>query len=83
MLQAVLEEAKDVDSFVVVARAENELSDSIEILFHGGASAAGLREAIQARAKITPLIRRATRKKIEALQLPPQARKRRTFVDLR
>ena len=83
MLQAVLEEAKGVESFVIVARAENELSDTVEILFHGGASAADLREAIQAGAKISPLIRHATRKKIETLQMPAQARKRRTFVDLR
>jgi phenylacetate-CoA ligase len=82
-LQAVLEETRGVASFVVIARAENELCDSIEILFHGSASAANLREAIQARTKITPLIRQAARAKIEALQLPPPARKRRTFVDLR
>jgi phenylacetate-CoA ligase len=82
-LQAVLEEAKGVDSFVVVARAENELSDAIEILFNGSASAADLREAIQARAKISPTVRHTARAKIEALQLPPQARKRSTFVDLR
>ena len=36
-----------------------------------------------ARAKISPLIRPASWAKIEALQMPPQARKRRTFVDLR
>jgi hypothetical protein len=38
---------------------------------------------MQARAKITPQIRHASRAEIEALQLPPQARKQRTFVDLR
>jgi phenylacetate-CoA ligase len=82
-LQTVLEETKSVDSFVIVACAKSELSDSIEILFHGGASAANLREAIQARAKISPQIRHTTREEIEALQMSPQARKRRTFVDLR
>jgi phenylacetate-CoA ligase len=82
-LQTVLEETKSVDSFVIVACAKSELSDSIEILFHGGASAANLREAIQARAKISPQIRHTTREEIEALQMPQQARKRRTFVDLR
>jgi phenylacetate-CoA ligase len=82
-LQAVLEAARGVESFVVVARAENELSDAVEILFHGSASAADLRDAIQARAKISPLVRHAPRAKIEALQLPPQARKRTNFVDLR
>jgi phenylacetate-CoA ligase len=82
-LQAVLEKTKGVDSFVVVARAENELSDSIEILFHGSASAINLRELMQAQAKIAPQIRQASLAEIEELQLPPQARKRRTFVDLR
>jgi hypothetical protein len=42
-----------------------------------------LREVLQTRAKTAPLIRHATREEIEALQMPPQARKRRTFVDLR
>ena len=82
-LHAVLEETKGIDSFVIVARKESELSDSIEILFHGDASPVSLREAIQARTKISPLIRLASGAKIEALQLPPQARKRSTFVDLR
>lgn len=82
-LQTVLEETGNVQSFVIIARAENELSDSIEILFHGGAAVLHLREAIQARSKIAPQIRRASRAEIEALQMPPQARKRRLFVDLR
>jgi phenylacetate-CoA ligase len=82
-LQLVLEETKNVETFVIVARTDSELSDSIEILFHGGVSPAHLREAIQARAKITPRIRQASRGEIEKLQLPPEARKRRTFVDLR
>ncbi len=82
-LQAVLEQAEGVEAFVIVARAENELSDSIEVLVHGGAAVAALRETLQARSKITPLIRHVPRAEIEALQMPPQARKRRTFVDLR
>jgi phenylacetate-CoA ligase len=82
-LQMVLEEIKNVEAFVIIARADSELSDSIEILFHGGAATAHLREAIQARAKIAPRIRQASRREIEKLQLPPEARKRRTFVDLR
>ena len=82
-LQAVLEQADGVESFVIVARAENELSDSIEVLVHGGASLTVLRETLQARSKITPLIRHVAREEIDALQMPPQARKRRTFVDLR
>lgn len=82
-LTAVLEEADQVESFVVIARRESELSDSVEVLIHGAAPIAGLREAMQARTKIAPQIREATREEIESLQLPPQARKRRTFVDLR
>lgn len=82
-LQTVLETARGVESFVVIARADDELCDSIEILYHGSAPGAGLREAIQARTKITPQIRRVAAARIEALQLPPNARKRRTFVDLR
>lgn len=82
-LAAVLEAAAGVEMFVVVARKEDELSDAIEVLVQGPASIASLREALQARAKIAPQIRHAAREEIEALQMPPQARKRRTFVDLR
>jgi phenylacetate-CoA ligase len=82
-LQAVLEQTKGVESFVIVARAENDLSDSVEVLVHGDASVGTLREALQARSKILPQIRHVSRAEIEALQMPPQARKRRTFVDLR
>ncbi len=83
MLQSVLDQSEGVDSYVIVARAESELSDSIEILVHGSAPVTGLRDALQARAKIAPRVRAATREEIEALQMPPQARKRRAFVDLR
>jgi len=82
-LQAVLEQTEGVESFVIVARAENELSDSVEVLVHGEASVGTLREALQARSKISPQIRHVSSAEIEALQMPPQARKRRTFVDLR
>lgn len=83
ILQTALEQAEGVESFVIVARSENELSDSVEVLVHGAASASSLRELLQARSKIAPRIRHVSRAEIEALQLPPQARKRRTFVDLR
>lgn len=82
-LQAVLDEADGVESFVIVATAGDELSDEIEVLFHGGAPDSALREQLQARTKTTPRLRRASREEIESLQLPPNARKRRTFVDLR
>lgn len=82
-LAAVLEQSAGVESFVIVARKESELSDAVEVLVHGSVLVAQLREVFQARAKIAPQIRHATREEIEALQMPPQARKRRTFVDLR
>jgi phenylacetate-CoA ligase len=82
-LEAVLAETEGVESFVIIARKENELSDTIEVLVHGSASLAPLREVMQARTKIVPQLRGATRDEIELLQMPPQARKRRTFVDLR
>jgi len=81
-LSAALEES-GVTKFVIIARAENSLSDSVEILFHGGSKIPSLREIIQARARIVPQIRRVSQAEIEKLQLPPDARKRRTFVDLR
>lgn len=82
-LAAVLEQHEGVEAFVILARKENELSDTVEVLIHGSALVAALRETFQARAKIAPEIRHATRAEIESLQMPPQARKRRTFVDLR
>lgn len=82
-LAAVLEQHEGVEAFVIIARKENELSDAIEVLIHGQAAVSVLREALQARAKIAPQIRIATREEIESLQMPPNARKRRTFVDLR
>jgi len=82
-LQTVLEETGGVEKFVIVARAESALSDVIEVLVHGEASIEALRDALQARSKISPIIRTASLAEIEALQMPPHARKRRTFVDLR
>jgi len=82
-LIAVLEQTGGVESFVIVARKESDLSDSIEVLVNGSVSAATLRDAFQARARTIPLIRHASRDEIETLQMPLQARKRRTFVDLR
>lgn len=82
-LAAVLEQSAGVEAFVIIARKENELSDAIEVLIHGEVSVSALREAFQARAKIAPQIRVASRDEIESLQMPPNARKRRTFVDLR
>jgi phenylacetate-CoA ligase len=82
-LASVLEETESVEAFIIIARKENELSDSIEVLIHGSAKIEMLRDALQARAKIAPQVRHVTREEIESLQMPPSARKRRTFVDLR
>ena len=82
-LQMVLDETNGVERFVIVAKREAELSDSVEVLVQGPVSVEALREAMQARTNIAPKIRHASREEIEALQMPPQARKRNTFVDLR
>ena len=82
-LVGVLEQIGGVETFVILARRESELSDAVEVLVCGSVSVATLREAFQARAKIVPLVRVASREEIEALQMPPNARKRRVFVDLR
>ncbi len=82
-LQSVLEEMDGVEAFVIVARTESELSDTVEVLVKATVQLPHLREVIQARTKIIPKIRLASSEEIEALQMPPQARKRRTFVDLR
>jgi hypothetical protein len=44
---------------------------------------AELAEQFQARTKVRPELRAASAEEIEALQMPPTARKRRWFVDLR
>jgi len=82
-LAAVLEQTPGVEAFVIIARKESELSDAIEVLVHGQISVRALGEALQARTRITPQIRPAPLEEIESLQLPPAARKRRNFVDLR
>jgi phenylacetate-CoA ligase len=82
-LASVLEETQGMEAFVIIVRKESELSDSIEVLVHGSAKIETLRDVLQARAKIAPQIRHASREEIESLQMPAMARKRRTFVDLR
>ena len=78
-LQAVLESVPGVETFVIIARPQ----DAVEVVVHGNASMASVREALQGRAKCAPQIRQGSREEIEALQLPANARKRRYFVDLR
>ena len=81
-LAAVLEQHEGVESFVIIARKGER------VVGCGGSARAwfgiggGVAETFQARAKLLLQIRHATRE-IESLQMPPQVRKRRTFVDLR
>jgi phenylacetate-CoA ligase len=82
-LQSVLEEADGVENFVIVARSNSDLSDSIEVLIEGSATPGAVRDLLQARSKVAPEVRQVSAAELEALQMPPQARKRRTFVDLR
>ena len=82
-LVGVLEQIGGVETFVILAHRESELSDEVEVLVCGSVSVATLREAFRARTKIVPQIRIASREEIEVLQMPPNARKRRMFVDLR
>jgi len=72
-----------VDTYVIIVRAESDLSDAIEVVMTGPASLPALRDALQGRTKIMPCLRHASREEIETLQLPPHARKRQKFVDLR
>lgn len=82
-LQSILDETAGVDSYAIIATAETELSDRVEVVYDGEARPESLREALQARAKIAPQIRRAPAQEVEALQMPPHARKRQVFVDRR
>jgi phenylacetate-CoA ligase len=82
-LQSILDETAGVNSYAIIATAETELSDVVEVVYDGDAKPELLREAFQARAKIAPRIRRAPAHEIETLQMPPHARKRQVFVDRR
>ncbi|HVM59507.1 MAG TPA: AMP-binding protein [Verrucomicrobiae bacterium] len=82
-LQAALEDTDGVDSFVIVARSEGGLSDTVEVLVNGPAALSTVRDVLRGRTRIVPSVRQASREEIEALQLPANTRKRRFFVDLR
>jgi hypothetical protein len=72
-----------VEGFVIIARSNTDLSDSIEVLIRGGARVSAVRDLLQARSKVAPEVRHVSADELESLQMPAQARKRRTFVDLR
>jgi phenylacetate-CoA ligase len=82
-LQSILDDADGVNTYAIVATAENDLCDEVEIFYHGEAKSEVLREAFQARVKIMPQIHCVSPEEIEALQMPPHARKRQCFVDRR
>jgi phenylacetate-CoA ligase len=82
-LQSILDDLDGVNNYAIVATAENDLCDKVEIFYHGEAKLEFLREVFQARTKIMPQIRRASPEEIEALQMPPHAHKRQSFVDRR
>ena len=86
-LQAVLDTCSGVESYVIMARSESALSDSIEVLINCpmdvDTTVGRLREAFRGRAKVVPAIRCAPKAEIEALQMPAGVRKRRVFVDFR
>jgi phenylacetate-CoA ligase len=86
-LKAVLDSVAEVSAYVIIARRENQVSDSVEVRVACAADSAGvvrrLRERFQGEAKVMPEIRIGSAAEIEALQMPEGARKRRHFVDLR
>jgi phenylacetate-CoA ligase len=87
MLKTVLDANPEISRYVIVARREHILSDTVEIKFSSAADPAkiiaALREQFQGAVKVIPQITAASPAEIEKLQLPDGARKRRFFVDLR
>jgi phenylacetate-CoA ligase len=86
-LKAVLDSVPEVLSFVMIARREDDLSDSVEVRIACSDDPAAvfrvLRERFQGEVKVAPRLSAASATEIEALQMPEGARKRRHFVDLR
>lgn len=87
-LQLVLDSTTELSSYVIVARQNTDLSDSLEVKVcwnekENSHTLNVLKERLQAEAKVTPAITTSTNEEIEALQMPEGARKRKCFVDLR
>jgi len=86
-LKEVLDAEPGVTSYVVLARREKALCDTIEIRLDCAGSSEqichALRERFQAKAKVVPQLTLATAAEIQALQQPEGGRKRCYFVDLR
>ena len=86
-LKTVLDATPEISSFVIIARRETNLSDTVEIKFSSATDPrkiiAVLKEQFQGGVKVVPQITAASPAEIEKLQLPDGARKHRYFVDLR
>lgn len=86
-LKAVLDSVPEVSAFIIIARRQDSLCDSVEVRIACSANAGGvaglLRERFRGEAKVVPEVKAATLEEIEALQMPEGGRKRRYFIDLR
>lgn len=86
-LKLVLDSAEAVAAYVIIARREADLCDSVEVRVtctrDPERTVAALREHFQGEAKVAPRITLAPAAEIEAMQMPEGARKRRYFVDER
>jgi len=86
-LKLVLDSIPGLEAYVIIARRETELSDSVEVRVackgDQGAFVRALRERFQGEAKVVPGIMTATMAEIDTLQMPDGARKRRYFIDER
>lgn len=82
-IAAALDDTPGVGRYVILARADVAGSDTVEVLVNGTVAPDVLREVLQGRTKVAPLVRVASSEEIERLQAPANSRKRRWFVDLR
>ena len=80
---AALDDVPGVGRYVIVAGSDGAGADTVEILVDGTVAPAALRDVLQGRTKVAPAVRAAPAEEIERLQMPPNSRKRRWFVDLR
>ena len=86
-LETILNGHREITSYVIIARRENNLCDALEVKIACAGDevkiAAALREQFQGEIKVAPQITVAAHAEIEKLHWTEGARKRRWFVDLR
>jgi phenylacetate-CoA ligase len=86
-LKRVLDHTDEVDSYVIVARRGEDLSDQVEVRLacqaDPGRVLRQLRERFQGEVRVIPELVTASVESIEEMQMPGDSRKRRWFVDLR